>query len=65
MLIILNIINNLLAPYWDTYEKYLSKKGFASLTIICSPNLIEHFIGITVLLSLGLFVLPGDYHFYL
>ncbi len=65
MLIFLAVINNLLAPYWDTYKKYLSKQGFASLTVICSPNLIEHSIGIIVLLSLGLFVLPTDIHFYL
>lgn len=65
MLILLTVINNLLAPYWDTYKKYLSKQGFASLTVICSPNLIEHSIGIIVLLSLGLFVLPTDIHFYL
>lgn len=65
MLILLTVINNLLAPYWDTYKKYLSKQGFASLTVICSPNLIEHSVGIIVLLSLGLFVLPTDIHFYL
>lgn len=65
MLILLTVINNLLAPYWDTYKKYLSKRGFASLTIICSPNLIEHLVGIIVLLSLGLFVLPTDTYFYL
>ncbi len=64
MLIFLAVINNLLAPYWDTYKKYLSKRGFASLTVISSPNLIEHSIGIIVLLSLGLFVLPTDPHFY-
>lgn len=64
MLLFLAVINNLLAPYWDTYKKYLSKQGFASLTVISSPNLIEHSIGIIVLLSLGLFVLPTDPHFY-
>ncbi len=64
MLIILAALNSLAAPYWDTYKKYLSKKGFASLTIICSPNLVEHFIGIVVLVSLGLLVLPVDPQFY-
>ena len=64
MPIFLAVLNNLLAPYWDTYKKYLSKKGFASLTVISSPNLIEHSVGIIVLLSLGLFVLPIDPRFY-
>jgi drug/metabolite transporter (DMT)-like permease len=64
MLIFLAAFNSLLSPYWDTYKKYLSKKGFASLTIICSPNLVEHSMGIIILLSLGLFVLPADPHFY-
>lgn len=64
MLFFLAVFNNLLAPYWDTYKKYLSKRGFASLTVICSPNLVEHSIGIIVLLSFGLFVLPTDLRFY-
>jgi len=54
----------LIDPYWDTYKRYLSKKGFASLTIICSPNIVEHSVGITVLLTLGFFVLPSDPLFY-
>ncbi len=64
MLLFLAALNNLLSPYWDTYKKYLSKKGFASLTVICSPNLVEHSIGMIVLISLGLFVLRSDMHFY-
>lgn len=64
MLIFLAALNSLISPYWDTYKKYLSKQGLASLTIISSPNLIEHSIGIVALLSLGLFVLPTDPLFY-
>lgn len=64
MLILLAALNSLIDPYWDVYKKYLSKKGFASLTVICSPNLVEHSIGIIVLLSLGLFVLPTEPYFY-
>lgn len=64
MLIFLAIASDLLSPYWDTYKKYLSKEGFASLTVICSPNLVEHSIGMIVLISLGFFVLPTDIHFY-
>ena len=64
MMILLAIFNSLLDPYWDIYKKYLSKKGFASMTVICSPNLVEHSIGIIVLLSLGLFVLPTEPYFY-
>ncbi len=65
MLIFLAVVNSLISPYWDTYKKHLSKKGLASLSIICSPNLIEHSIGVIVLLSLGLFVVPKEPQFYL
>ncbi len=65
MLIFLTIIHNLAQPYWDTLKKYLSQNGISSLTIIHSPNLVGHPIGIAILISLGLFVLPLNPSFYL
>jgi len=65
MLIFLTIIHNLAQPYWDTLKKYLAKEDISSLTIIHSPNLIGHPIGIVILLASGLFIIPVDIHFYL
>ena len=65
MLILLAVLNNLISPYWNTFKKSLSKEGFASLTIIHSPNLFGHLLGIGALLLLGLFAIPHDNHFFL
>lgn len=65
MLILLAIIDSLIQPYFDTLKKHLSKQGISSLTILHSPNIIGHPIGIAALFILGLFALPIDIHFYL
>ncbi len=64
MLTLLAAINSLLTPYWNTKIKYLGKKGLASLTIIHSPNIIGHTVGIAILISTGLFILPTKLNFF-
>lgn len=65
MLILLTAIYNLALPYWDTLKKYLSKEDISSLTIIHSPNIFGHPIGIAILVLLGLFAIPTDPRFFI
>ena len=65
MLIFLTIIHNLAQPYWDTLKKSLAKENVSSLTIIHSPNLVGHPIGIIILIALGIFTIPSNPQFFL
>ncbi len=64
MFIILVAINAVIKPYWDTLKKRLASDDISSLTIIQSPNLFGHPIGIAILLACGVFFVPNDFRFF-
>lgn len=64
MLILITAFKNLFDPYWDTLKKRLGEEGVAPLTIAHSPNLFGHLIGILILFSLGIFIIPSDIKFF-
>lgn len=65
MFIFLAVLYNAVLPYWDTLKKKLAEKRISSLTILYSPNIVGHPVGILILFCLGLFILPTDPVFYL
>jgi drug/metabolite transporter (DMT)-like permease len=65
MLTFITIISKGSGPYWNTIRKQLATEKIAPLTITHAPNLIGHPIGILLLISLGMFVLPTDPMFFL
>ncbi len=64
MPIFLAAIHSMLGPYWDSIKKRLRQDDAAPLTIIDSPNLVGHPIGIAVLLLLGIFMIPSSPWFF-
>jgi drug/metabolite transporter (DMT)-like permease len=62
---LLTILTKIVEPYFSMFRKELAKDDIAPLTITHSPNLIGHPLGIILLLSLGMFILPTDFHFFL
>jgi drug/metabolite transporter (DMT)-like permease len=65
MPILLAAINSILNPYWDTLKKRLAKDDVSSLTIVHSPNLFGHPIGLLILVMGGRFFIPRDPIFFL
>ncbi len=62
--ILLAVLFYVMSPYWDTLKKRLASDGIPSLTILQSPNIVGHPVGILALVLLGVFALPSGSTFF-